>query len=47
MGVEDREKDIKVLEKEASSGSDPDVKRASKTLSMLKAHLDAAKALPQ
>jgi putative membrane protein len=44
--IEDHEKDIKEFEKEASSGSDPDVKAwANKTLPTLRAHLDAAKAL--
>jgi putative membrane protein len=48
MGVEDHEKDIKEFEKEASSGSDPDIKSwASKTLPTLKSHLDAARALPR
>ena len=38
MGVEDHEKDIKEFEKEANSGSDPDVKSwAIKTLPTLKA----------
>jgi len=47
-GVEDHEKDIKEFEKEASSGSDPDIKSwASKTLPTLKSHLDAARALPR
>jgi putative membrane protein len=46
IAVEDHEKDIKEFEKEANSGSDPDVKEwASKTLPTLQAHLDEAKAL--
>jgi len=46
MAVEDHQKDIAAFEKEASSGSDPDIKAwASKTLPTLNAHLDAAKAL--
>jgi putative membrane protein len=47
MAVTDHEKDIATFEKEASSGSDQDVKAwASKTLPTLHAHLDAAKAIP-
>jgi putative membrane protein len=45
--VEDHQKDISEFEKEASSGSDPDVKSwASKTLPTLRSHLTEAKALP-
>jgi len=44
--VEDHQKDIAEFEKEASSGSDPDVKNfASKTLPTLRAHLSDAQAL--
>jgi putative membrane protein len=44
--VDGHEKAIKEFEKEANSGSDPDVKGwAVKTLPTLRAHLDAAKAL--
>ena len=44
--VEDHQKDIAAFEKEASSGSDPDVKNfASKTLPTLRAHLADAQAL--
>ncbi len=46
MAVADHQKDIAAFEKEASSGSDPDVKAwAMNTLPVLHAHLDAAKAL--
>lgn len=46
MAVEDHQKVIKEFEKEASSGSDPDIKSwASKMLPSLRAHLDAAKSL--
>jgi putative membrane protein len=45
MAVTDHEKDIAEFEKEASSGTDPDVKEwANKTLPTLRAHLDLAKA---
>jgi putative membrane protein len=48
MAVEDHEKDIMEFEKEANSGADPDIKSwASKTLPVLRSHLDAAKALAQ
>jgi putative membrane protein len=44
--IEDHQKDISAFEKEASSGSDPDVKNwASKTLPTLRAHLAEAQAL--
>jgi len=44
--VEDHQKDIAAFEKEASSGSDPDVKNwAKQTLPTLQAHLSAAQAL--
>ena len=44
--VEDHEKDIAAFEKEAHSGSDPDVKKwAQQTLPTLRAHLAAAQAL--
>jgi putative membrane protein len=47
MAVDDHQKDIAEFEHEANSGSDPDVRAwASKTLAVLRAHLDAAKALP-
>jgi putative membrane protein len=46
MAVADHVKDIAAFEKEANSGSDPDVKAwASSMLPTLHAHLDAAKAL--
>jgi putative membrane protein len=46
--VEDHEKDIAAFETEASSGSDPDIKRwAIKNLPTLRQHLDEAKALPR
>ncbi len=46
--VEDHEKDIAAFEKEANSGSDPDVKNwARQTLPTLRAHLAAAQALPK
>ncbi|HEY4362015.1 MAG TPA: DUF4142 domain-containing protein [Bryobacteraceae bacterium] len=46
IATDDHEKDIKAFEKEANSGSDPDVKEwASKMLPTLHAHLDAAKAV--
>ena len=46
MAVADHQKDIAAFEKEASAGSDPDVKAwATNTLPTLRAHLDAAKAL--
>ena len=46
--VEDHEKDIAAFEKEASSGSDPDVRNwARQTLPTLRAHLAAAQALPK
>ncbi|MDP9113806.1 MAG: DUF4142 domain-containing protein [Acidobacteriota bacterium] len=46
--VEDHEKDIREFEKEANSGSDPDVKNwARQTLPTLRAHLSAAQALPK
>jgi len=44
--VDDHKKDIAMFEKEASSGSDPDVKEwANKTLPTLRAHLADAEAL--
>lgn len=44
--VEDHQKDIAEFEKEASSGTDPDIKNwASKTLPTLRAHLAEAQAL--
>jgi len=44
--VEDHQKDIAAFEKEASSGTDPDVKNwATKTLPTLRAHLAEAQAL--
>ena len=44
--VEDHQKDIAEFEKEASSGTDPDLKNwASKTLPTLRAHLAEAQAL--
>jgi putative membrane protein len=44
--VSDHEEDIKAFEKEAASGSDPDVKKwANETLPTLRMHLDMAKAL--
>jgi len=47
MAVDDHQKDIAAFEKEANSGTDPDLKAwASKTLPTLHSHLDAAKALP-
>jgi putative membrane protein len=46
--VEDHQKDIAEFEKEASSGTDPDLKNwASKTLPTLRAHLAEAQALPK
>ena len=46
MAVSDHEKDIAEFEKEASSGTNGDVKAwASKTLPVLRAHLEAARAL--
>ena len=46
--VEDHRKDIAAFEKEASSGSDPEVKRwAEKTLPTLRSHLAASEALPR
>ena len=46
--VEDHEKDIAAFEKEANSGSDPDVRNwAKQTLSTLRAHLAVAQALPK
>ena len=46
--VVDHDKDIAAFEKEASSGSDPDVKNwARQTLPTLRAHLAAAQALPK
>jgi len=46
--VEDHQKDIAAFEKEAASGSDPDVKSwASKTLPTLRSHLTEAQALPK
>jgi putative membrane protein len=45
MAIQDHQKDIAAFEKEASSGSDPDVKQwASKTLPTLRAHLALAQA---
>lgn len=44
--VEDHQKDIAEFEKEASSGTDPDVKNwASKTLPTLREHLAEAQAV--
>ena len=44
--IEDHRKDISAFEKEASSGSDPELKNwASKTLPTLRAHLAEAQAL--
>jgi putative membrane protein len=44
--IEDHQKDISTFEKEASSGSDPDVKGwASKVLPTLRAHLAEAQTL--
>jgi len=44
--VEDHQKDIAAFEKEASSGTDPDLKNwATKTLPTLRAHLSEAQAL--
>jgi len=44
--VEDHQKDIMAFEKEAASGSDPDVKNfASKTLPTLREHLSIAQSL--
>jgi len=46
--VEDHQKDIVAFEKQASSGSDADVKNwAKETLPTLRAHLSAAQALPK
>jgi len=46
--VEDHKKDIAEFEKEASSGSDPDLKNwASKTLPTLRAHLAEAQSITQ
>ena len=46
--ISDHQQDIAEFEKEARSGSDPDVKAwASRTLQTLRAHLEAAKALPE
>ena len=46
--VEDHQKDIAEFEKEASSGTDPDLKKwASKTLPTLRTHLAEAQALPR
>jgi putative membrane protein len=46
MMVDDHQKTIELFEKEASSGSDPDVKSwASKTLPTLRSHLTEAQAL--
>jgi len=46
LAVSDHQKDIAEFEKEANSGTDPDVKAwASKTLPTLHSHLDAAKGL--
>jgi putative membrane protein len=48
MIVEDHQKDIAAFEKEASSGSDPDLKNwASKALPTLRAHLTEAQAIPK
>jgi putative membrane protein len=47
MTVDDHKKTITLFEREASSGSDPDVKNwASKTLPTLRSHLAEAKTLP-
>jgi putative membrane protein len=46
MMVEDHQKDIAAFEKEASSGTDPDIKSwASKALPTLRAHLTEAQAI--
>jgi len=46
LAVSDHQKDIAEFEKEANSGTDPDVKAwAAKMLPTLRAHLDAAKGL--
>jgi putative membrane protein len=46
--ISDHQKDIAEFEKETRSGSDPDVKAwANRTLGTLRAHLQAAKALPE
>jgi putative membrane protein len=48
MMVDDHQKTITMFEKEASSGSDPDIKNwASKTLPTLQSHLAEAKTLPK
>ncbi len=48
MMVEDHQKDIAAFEEEAKDGSDPDVKAfARDTLPTLRAHLQAAEALPK
>jgi putative membrane protein len=45
MQIQDHQKDIAAFEKEASSGSDPDIKQwASKTLPTLREHLALAQA---
>jgi len=48
QAVEDHQKAVELFEKEANSGSDPDVKAfAKRTLPTLRSHLEAARALPQ
>jgi putative membrane protein len=48
MMVDDHQKTVALFEKEANSGSDPDVKNwASKTLPTLRSHLTEAKVLPR
>lgn len=47
VGIKVHEKDIKLFEKQAKDGKDADLKAfASKTLPVLRSHLDAAKKLP-
>ncbi len=46
--IEDHQKDIAAFEKEASAGTDPDLKNwAAKALPALRAHLAEAQAIPQ
>jgi putative membrane protein len=46
MAIADHQKDIALFERQATSGTDPDVKAwANKTLPTLRAHLDQAKAI--
>ena len=48
MIIQDHQNDIAAFEKEASSGSDPDLKNwASKALPTLRAHLTEAQAIPK